>query len=89
MTLTKKSIQAITIAAVLFVVLLIIALIINLVNLASARRTQRALSEMEAAMAAKIIQNEQTIELWSSPEFIELYAREYLGLMKPGEKAFS
>ncbi|MDE7394959.1 MAG: septum formation initiator family protein [Clostridiales bacterium] len=79
----------ITIACAVFAVLLIVALIISLVSLASASTRRTRLERELAAVTAQVEQNEASIAYYSSDEYVEWVAREYLDMQGKDEIAFT
>lgn len=84
----KKIFQIITISAVIFIFLLLVAMILNLVQISKLKSQKRELEAVLAAGQLQKIRNEEQIELWSSDEWIDAYAREYLDMVGDGEEVF-
>jgi len=86
---TNAKTMKIVLASVLgLIVLLIIALLINLFSLGGANSRTRNLENQLLNTQNQIEQNNREIDYRTSPEFIERYAREELGMQNEGETAF-
>lgn len=78
----------IVVSCVIFAVLMVIALVVGLVNLATATGRKKELEAKLAAIEQQIAQNENNIAYYSSDEYIERIAREYLNLQGKDEITF-
>lgn len=78
----------VTVFAAIFFVLLISALITNLVRIASLKQRQEALTARLIAIDETIKENAADIDYRKTDEYVDAYAREYLGLIGEGESAF-
>lgn len=78
----------VTVFAAIFFVLLISALITNLVRIASLKQRQEALTARLIAIDETIKDNAADIDYRKTDEYVDAYAREYLGLIGEGESAF-
>ena len=85
----EKAKNVIVIACSIFAVLLVVALIISLVSLASASNRKARLERELAAVTAMVERNRESIEYYSSDEYIEWVAREYLDMQGKGEIGFT
>ncbi len=83
-----KKKMIITISCVIFAVLLLIALITTLVRFATISKRKSDLQAQLNALTQQIEQNEQSISYYSSDEYIERIAREYLDLQGKDEITF-
>lgn len=84
----NKKIMLITVFAVIVLVLLIAAMITNLVRVASLRAREKALLAQIEEMDKLIEQNKENIDYQKTDEFVDAYAREYLGMIGEGEISF-
>lgn len=78
----------ITAACVVFAILLIVSLIISLVSLASASARKNRLEKQLRELNAMIELNQANIDYYSSSEYVEMIAREYLDMQGKGEITF-
>lgn len=84
----QRTIVMVTVFAAIFFVLLISALITNLVRIASLKQRQEALTARLIAIDETIKDNAADIDYRKTDEYVDAYAREYLGLIGEGESAF-
>ncbi|MCI8612723.1 MAG: hypothetical protein HFE48_03375 [Clostridia bacterium] len=84
----QRTIVMVTVFAAIFFVLLISALITNLVRIASLKQRQEALTARLIAIDETIKENAADIDYRKTDEYVDAYAREYLGLIGEGESAF-
>lgn len=85
----NRKIIMITVFAALFFVLMLTALIMNLVRIASLSSREKALKEQLEAINAQIENNRSEIDYRKTDEYVDSYAREYLGMIGEGEIAFT
>lgn len=77
-----------TVAAVIIMVLAVVALCYNIISITQLSEKKASL-ERESARLTKIIEeNEDEIEYRQSSEFIESYARDYLGMKYEDEEVY-
>ena len=84
----QRTIVMVTVFAAIFFVMLISALITNLVRIASLKQRQEALTARLIAIDETIKENAADIDYRKTDEYVDAYAREYLGLIGEGESAF-
>lgn len=85
----NRKIIMVTVFAALFFVLMLTALIINLVRIASLSSREAALKEQLEAINRQIESNSAEIDYRKTDEYVDAYAREYLGMIGSGEIAFT
>ncbi|MCI9031761.1 MAG: cell division protein FtsH [Clostridia bacterium] len=68
--------------------MILTALVINLVRLASLSSRENALREQLAALDRQIEANQSEIDYRKTDEYVDAYAREYLGMIGEGEISF-
>lgn len=85
----NRKIIMITVFAALFFVLVLTALIMNLVRIASLSSREKALKEQLEAINARIESNKSEIDYRKTDEYVDYYAREYLGMIGESEIAFT
>ena len=85
----EKAKSVIVISCAIFAVLLIVALIISCVSLAAASNRRARLERELAAVTAIVERNQASIEYYSSDEYIEWVAREYLDMQGKDEIGFT
>ena len=84
----NRKIVMITVFAAIFFVILLTALITNLVKMASLNsRKAQLLAELERAEQV-IQESEDDINYRKTDEYVDAYAREYLGMIGKDEIAF-
>lgn len=84
----NRKIVMITVFAAIFFVILLTALITNLVKMASLNsRKAQLLAELERAEQV-IRESEDEINYRKTDEYVDAYAREYLGMIGKDEIAF-
>ncbi|MCI9518943.1 MAG: hypothetical protein HFK08_06785 [Clostridia bacterium] len=84
----NRKIVMITVFAAIFFVILLTALITNLVKMASLNsRKAQLLAELERAEQV-IQESEDEINYRKTDEYVDAYAREYLGMIGKDEIAF-
>lgn len=84
----NKKVMLITVAAVLFLVLMLTALITNLVKMATLNSRKEALLTQLAEINQTIEENQAAIDYRKTDEYVDAYAREYLGMIGKDELAF-
>ena len=84
-----KAKNIIVVACAIFAVLLLVALIISLVSLASASNRKARLERELATVTAMVERNRAALDYFSSDEYIEWVAREYLDMQGEGEIGFT
>ena len=84
----NRKIIMITVFAALFFVLMATALVINLVRIASLSSREKALKEQLAALDRQIEANQSEIDYRKTDEYVDAYAREYLGMIGGDERSF-
>ncbi len=85
---TRNILLVSTAAAVIILILALIALMYNIVSIANLSARQDMLEEKSAKLAEIIENNEDELEYRQTSEFIESYAREYLGMKYDGEEVY-
>lgn len=85
----EKAKTVIVIACAVFAVLLVVALIISLISLAAASSRRTRLEKELADVTARVEQNAANIAYYSSDEYVEWVAREYLDMQGKDEIAFT
>jgi cell division protein FtsB len=88
LNLNRRAVQAITVAAVAFILIMAVALIINLVRLAALNSRRQELQELYDRGVEMSARYEDEIAMLDSAAYIEQYAREYLDYMGAGEIPF-
>lgn len=84
----NKKIMLITVAAVLFLVLMLTALITNLVKMATLNSRKEALMNQLLEINQTIEDNQSAIDYRKTDEYVDAYAREYLGMIGKNEISF-
>lgn len=84
----NKIIVMVTVFAVIFFVLLMSALITNLVKMAALNSRKEQLKAELERVQTQIEQSEEEINYRKTDEFVDAYAREYLGMIGKDEVAF-
>lgn len=87
-TKRTKKIMMLTVFGVLFLVLMLTALITNLVKMASLNSRKEALVEQLTEINQTIEDNQAAIDYRKTDEYVDAYAREYLGMIGRDELAF-
>lgn len=82
--LRNKKAVLVTVFAAIFFVLVLCALTINLIKLAALTSKKAALEAAVAEANAKLEQTQREISYRKTDEYVDAYAREYLGMI--GEK---
>jgi cell division protein FtsB len=71
------------------VLILVATLVGNLIKLGAEKKHNAALNAQLDAINAELAVVEGDIDYKSTDEWIERYAREHLGMLRPGEKPFA
>lgn len=84
-----RTIQIITVSAVIVGILMVVSLILNLINFAEATKKQQDLAAQLAALKSQSADMNSEIIYKNSDSYIEQYAREHLGMVGEDEELFS